>query len=67
MNYARRTIARIKRVMGTTDDENVWTYLDRKHSFLELGWYAMNKQINYRAPSAKAIDDCAQHICKELS
>ena len=27
----------------------------------------MNKQINYRAPSAKAIEDCAQHICKELS
>ena len=27
----------------------------------------MSKQVNYRAPSAKAIDECAQNICRELS
>ena len=53
--------------MRTIDDDNGWTYLDRKSPFLGLDWCAMNKQISYRMPSAKAIDDCAQSICKELS
>ena len=27
----------------------------------------MSKRITYRPPSAKAIDECAQKICKDLS
>jgi hypothetical protein len=67
MYCAQRTIAYIKRVMRTTDDDNGWMYLDRRSPFLGLDWCAMSNQVNYRAPSAKAIDDCAQHICRELS
>ena len=27
----------------------------------------MSKRVTYRPPSAKAIDECAQKICKDLS
>ena len=53
--------------MRTTDDETDWTSVGRNSLFPGSGWCAMTNQGSYRAPSAKAIDDCAQNICKELA
>ena len=53
--------------MRTTDDETDWTYVEKNSPPPGSGWCVMTNQGTYRAPSAKAIDDCAQHICKELS